>query len=105
MPKEELIHEAEFMVENGVHQSDLFCPYCLRKFDRIRDRNNHVKMIHEKLRIGKFNCVQCEKSFMSESNLRYHSTSGVQEFKCSRCGKSFYHQIHIKRHIQLHTKE
>ena len=69
MSKEELIHEAESMVENDVHLSDPFCPYCLRKFDRIRDRNNHVKMIHEKLSIGKFNCVQCEKSFMSESAL------------------------------------
>ena len=41
MSKEELIHEAESMIENDVHQSDPFCLYCLRKFDRIRDRNNH----------------------------------------------------------------
>ena len=110
MSKEELIHEAESMVENDVHQSDPFCPYCLRIFDRIRDRNNHVKMIHEKLSIGKFNCVQCEKSFMSESALMYHTeslqaTSGVQEFKCNRCGKNFKHKIHLKRHTKLHTKE
>ena len=110
MSKEELIHEAESMIENDVHQSDPFCFYCLRKFNRIQDRNNHVKMIHEKLSIGKFNCGQCERSFMSESALRYHmesshATDGVQDFKCNCCEKSFKHKIHLKRHIKLHSKE
>ena len=110
MSKEELIHEAESMIENDVHQSDPFCFYCLRKFNRIQDRNNHVKMIHEKLSIGKFNCGQCERSFMSESALRYHMESlhasgGVEEFKCNRCGKSFKHKIHLKRHIKLHSQK
>ena len=67
-------------------------------------------MIHEKLSIGKFNCGQCERSFMSESALRYHMESlhasgGVKEFKCNRCGKSFKHKIHLKRHIKLHSKK
>ena len=65
MSKEEFIHKAESIVENKIHQSSPFCPYCLRVFDRIRERNNHVKMIHEKLSVGKFNCGQCEKSYMS----------------------------------------
>ena len=74
MSKEELIHEAESMIENDVHQSDPFCLYCLRKFDRIRDRNNHVKMIHEKSSIGKFNCEQCDVKSLSCQKVRSGTT-------------------------------
>ena len=38
MSKEEFIHKAESIVENKSHQSSPFCPYCLRVFDRIRER-------------------------------------------------------------------
>ena len=75
MSKEELIHKAESTMENKIHQSSPFCPFWLRVFYRIRERNNHVKMIQEKLSIGKFNCGQCEKSYMSESALRSHMKS------------------------------
>ena len=93
MSKEELIHKAELIVENKIHQSSPFCPYCLRVFDRLRERNNHVKMIHEKLSVGKFNCGQCEKSYMSESALRYHIKSSHtinwgENYKCNLCEKS-----------------
>ena len=99
MSKEELIHKAESFVENKIHQSSPFCPYCLRVFDRIRERNNHVKMIHEKLSVGKFNCGQCEKSYMSESALRYLDWG--ENYKCNLCEKSFKHKIHLNRHVKI----
>ena len=97
MSKEEFIHKAESILENKIYQSSPFCPFCLRVFDRIRERNNHVKMIHEKLSIGKFNCGQCEKSCMSESALRFHMKSlrtidVGKNYKCNLCEKSFKHK-------------
>ena len=68
MSKEEFIHKAKSIVENKIHQSSPFCPYCLRVFDRIRERNNHVKMIHEKLSVasvsstvGNVKSLTCQK--------------------------------------------
>ena len=88
--------------------NELVCPYCLRKFERFRERNNHVKMIHEKLNVGKLNCKQCEKSYMSESALNYHidivHASGGKEFKCKDCEKSFKHKMLLERHKKLHKK-
>ena len=61
-----------------------------------------MKIIHEKLNVGKLNCKQCEKSYMSESALNYHidivHASGGKEFKCKDCEKSFKHKMLLERH-------
>ena len=67
-----------------------------------------MKMIHEKLNVGKLNCKQCGKSYMSENAINYHidivHASGGKEFKCKDCEKSFKHKMLLERHKKLHKK-
>ena len=49
----DLLTDDEVRKESGNSKAIIFgdklvCPYCLRKFQRFRERDNHVKMIHEK---------------------------------------------------------
>ena len=85
----DILTDDEVRKESGNSKAIIFgdklvCPYCLRKFQRFRERDNHVKMIYEKSSVGKFSCKQCEKSYMSESALNYHvdivHASGGQGF-------------------------
>ena len=109
----DILIDDEVRKESGNSKAIIFgdklvCPYCLRKFQRFRERDNHVKMIHEKSSVGKFSCKQCEKSYMSESALNYHvdivHASGGKDFKCKHCEKSFKHKMLLERHMKLHKK-
>ena len=86
-----------------------FCPYCLKSFRKMkpRDKDNHIKMIHENKTDGKFNCNMCEKSYKSKTSLDYHvevtHTSQRQEIKCNLCAKTFAHEKNVKRHLLTHT--
>ena len=100
--QDDILTDDEDRKESGNSEAIIFgdklvCPYCLRKFERFRERDNHVKMIHEKSSVGKFSCKQCEKSYMSESALNYHvdivHASRGKDFKCKHCEKSFKHKI------------
>ena len=72
MSNGEFLDKAKFVVENNLHMQSPFCSYCLRSFQNKKDRNNHVKMIHENETEGKFLCELCEKSYMSRTALKNH---------------------------------
>ena len=74
--QDDILTDDEDRKESGNSEAIIFgdklvCPYCLRKFERFRERDNHVKMIHEKSSVGKFSCKQCEKVHLTTTSILY----------------------------------
>ena len=107
--EEIFLKKAKVKLDRDFTNREKFCPYCLKSFSKTkaRDRENHIKMIHENKTDGKFNCTMCEKSYMSKTAVDYHvdvtHTSQRQEFKCELCDKTFTHDKNVKRHLLTHT--
>ena len=53
-------------------------------------------------------CIQCDKSFLLETDLRRHQRKhpgGEKPFICTECNKRFSQIGHLKRHERIHTGE
>ena len=108
MSNDEFLDKAKFVVENNLRMHSPFCSYCLRSFQNRKDRNNHVKMIHENKTEGKFLCELCEKSYMSKTALKYHidvsHATERQKEVCPTCNLGFGHKISLARHMKIHAE-
>ena len=107
MSDEVFLAEANDMIKHNV-EDKIFCSYCLKYFHNMKDRNNHIRMIHNNISEGKFACELCEKSYMSKTALNYHTdrvhTMSIQEEKCPICKLAFGHKISLNRHMKIHQK-
>ena len=54
-----------------------------------------------------FNCSNCNKNFMQDSDLKQHETFHTCEkpFNCSHCDKKSAHKSNLKQHETAHTWE
>ncbi|XP_075222871.1 uncharacterized protein LOC142325253 [Lycorma delicatula] len=81
------------------------CKICSESFSNIKDKQRHMK-IHHPDPLKLFKCVQCDKQFSSEANLKIHMVvhSDIRKYKCHLCGKSFKLKLTLSRHLQFHKK-
>jgi hypothetical protein len=83
-----------------------FCPYCLRTFAKRKNRNLHVKVIHEQKTDKSFYCKVCKKNFMSKVALTYHKdvchSESSCKVSCEVCGQIIGHSVSLKRHMMSH---
>ena len=107
MSKQDIIDKTEFILENNLHLKSPFCNYCLKKFKNKKNMVDHVRMIHQKCP-KKYQCEACDKSYMSEAALQYHtdvSHSDSSSVKCSLCDKTFGHKTSLVRHMKIHNQK
>ncbi|CAL8093023.1 unnamed protein product [Orchesella dallaii] len=79
------------------------CHLCGRGFRTQRLFGLHLKTKHASER--KFKCTFCDKSFISQSKLKTHSTIHTREypFKCTICDKGFSAKTFLSFHMSKHT--
>ncbi|XP_063881682.1 zinc finger protein 347-like [Scylla paramamosain] len=54
---------------------------------------------------SKFECQQCDKTFLSRQGLDYHTLThrGVRNYECGECHKKFTTKSHLTRHTLTHS--
>ncbi|GAB1601358.1 uncharacterized protein LOC115217058 [Argonauta hians] len=59
------------------------------------------------LKVKRFKCDFCEKSFSSASNMREHhrTHTGERPYTCEICGKTFAQSSTHSKHVQIHRKK
>ena len=105
--KQEFLAIAKEIRKNDVDYG-IICPLCFKKIAQRRDRDRHVKGVHEKKQSVKFKCLSCDKAFMSRTSLDYHTETVHGEnssVKCKICEKEFRHEQVLKRHLKSVHKD
>ena len=68
----------------------------------------HLQNIHRKnIESVKYSCIQCDKEFTLDRNLKTHLKSVHKKIKypCNQCDKQFTKKQDVKRHIEsVHEK-
>ena len=103
MSKAAFLVKAKFILKHDMQNQPPFCPFCLMFLINIKDRNSHVRILHENID-KKFRCNSCSKTFMSKTALKYHmkvshSVAG-KVVECTQCDVTFSHSMSLKRHIK-----
>ena len=84
----------------------LICDYCGKKRENFS--SSRVFLNHYRDHKGEeYNCGQCDKTFSTKQNLRYHNVKMHcnQNFKCDQCAKEFTCEVSLKRHVKdIHEK-
>ncbi len=86
----------------GLHKKA--CPECGKVVSKL---DSHLKIMHgDQSKI--FKCLECEKCFKGNSNLKTHmmthSTEGKK--KCPKCQKEFTHiKDHMKTHLEISDRQ
>eukprot|EP00092_Neocalanus_flemingeri_P022137 GFUD01024013.1.p1 GENE.GFUD01024013.1~~GFUD01024013.1.p1 ORF type:complete len:697 (-),score=90.84 GFUD01024013.1:60-2150(-) len=89
-------------VQEQLDEKNFVCEYCGKSYFKKKNRNQHVKLVHEQEK--KFICSVCDFAFPKKSYLVVHERthSGEKPHQCEICPNSFaradalkYHQIHV----------
>ena len=106
MSQDTFLDKAKFIIEKKIY--NVFCHVCLKTFKKSKNRDEHVKAVHNKIKDADLSCSQCEKSFMSRQSLNYHidvvHTSSSAEVKCPVCDAKLGHSVSLERHMKLHKE-
>ncbi|XP_041971288.1 zinc finger protein 883-like isoform X2 [Aricia agestis] len=74
------------------------CPQCSWRFTSKTHLNNHIKIVHERIR--NYPCTSCARTFGTKKNLESHFRTHTNErpYKCEICPKSFRVLAALKKH-------
>uniref|UniRef100_A0A8U7NRB4 Uncharacterized protein n=1 Tax=Corvus moneduloides TaxID=1196302 RepID=A0A8U7NRB4_CORMO len=76
---------------------------------RCSQRSECTLIQHQRFHTGKgpYECGECEKSFVTISNLRIHQRihTGERPYECPECGKRFHTSSTLLLHQRIHTDE
>ncbi|CDF32411.1 unnamed protein product [Chondrus crispus] len=80
------------------------CSGCGQDFARKRDRDNHVRTVHER----SFRCSKCESRFKTKSDANRHVRivhDRVRPYQCPSCPSMFSERNKLRRHKEtVHEK-
>lgn len=107
MSEDAFLEKAKLMLEHQIQRKLPFCSFCLKSFINSKNRDDHVKKVHYKIKEENKSCPMCDKFYQSKEALNYHidvSHSGSSQVKCEVCDVKFRHRLSLKRHMKLHSK-
>ena len=83
------------------------CDVCGESLFNMGDFKEHLKVHSKKMASKKFDCKDCNLSFVSKSSLSIHSRShsGEKPYSCTVCQRSFKQYSHLVTHIRTHSKD
>ena len=90
-----------------IHEKELSCSVCHKKFDKRKNMLRHVSRNHRsEKKIRDVPCTVCSKMFYDKWTLRVHMEihSNVKE-KCAYCEYETCHPKNLKAHVKNHVKE
>lgn len=103
--------------DNKTHKLMCKAPDSLKKFDPqiqvpVADspkRESQTARISSEVKVNKFKCALCTKSFSWSHSLtrhmKIHSEGDNRPFKCTICAAAFRRKHHLKTHTRRHTGE
>ena len=67
----------------------------------------HKKHLYEHTGMKSYQCNQCDKTFLTHSDLEMHKHehTGESTYQCNQCSKAFSIQSDMKKHMYEHTGE
>ena len=86
-------------------KDDLVCETCKKVFRMNKNLKRHIETVH--LKIKKYSCMECGKSYPEKAKLLAHTLSAHHKvrFDCSKCEKSYASKIHLRTHFKVMHEE
>lgn len=80
------------------------CQICEHATHTKRALDNHVKIVHEKIR--NYACQYCGKTFGKSHACKIHEMThtGEKRCECKVCGKKFLYTESLTKHLKIHEK-
>ena len=83
---------------------NLACHMCNKIFDRLENKNNHIRTQHSDDSRSRVECDKCERVFQSMQAMRYHNKivhlEEPEQHNCPVCDKVFY----TKHSVDVHSR-
>ena len=89
---------------NKTNEEDQYdCTECEQTFPKLRNLNNHLKMVHF---LEEAPCKHCGKIYRIGFHLEQHVKKVHQKEPCTICGKMFGTSYKMKNHmLSVHTED
>ena len=77
------------------------CEHCEKKFATSYNLKTHLRLIHKKGTLNTIKCNLCEKEFALRTNLITHMNNvhlKIKRYHCIKCEKTFFDSTKLKKH-------
>ncbi|XP_017270249.1 zinc finger protein 615-like [Kryptolebias marmoratus] len=87
------------LLNKNFTEEEIKCPTCEKVFEHPNQLKTHMKLHN-----FRYNCIECEKGFTSQSGYYYHQKihKKGRAFLCKQCNKGFPCCNALKQHERLH---
>ena len=99
MSEDAFLERAKLMLEHQIQRKFPLCSFCLKTFVNSKNRDDHVKKVHYKIKEESTSCPMCDNFYQSKEALNYHidvSHTSSSPVKCEVCDVKFGHRVSLK---------
>jgi hypothetical protein len=102
MSEDAFLKRAKLMLKHQIQRKFPLCSFCLKSFINSKNRDDHVKIVHYKIKEQNKSCLMWDKIYQSKEALNYHidvSHTSSSPVKWEVCDVKFEHRVSLKRHM------